>query len=167
MSKMPTEIIAKSILAGAREALSDPFIVKLLTRKVKFENWLQVRLAESLAAINGVEDVCLERTTTKGLGVDIVCCLDDKTEVGIEIKLYVCGKAVSDTRKSIQKDILKLQQLQNGGYVLVVVYGYQSPKDRSNALLKVEEVLNPLNNFREPTQDVDLYLAQVEGVRNS
>lgn len=127
MSKVPTDTLAKSILDAANEALSAPFIVELMSRRVKFENWLQVQLAESMYSTNEVEDVCLERTITKGRAVDIVCRLGDKIELGIEIKMYVCGKAVSDTRKSIKKDLEKLQQLSGGGFVLVVVYGYQSP----------------------------------------
>lgn len=48
--------------------------------------------------------------------------------------------------------------------MLVVVYGYKSQKGLSNALVRVEEALKSLNTYKESTEEVDLYLARVEGV---
>lgn len=166
MSKVPTDTLAKSILAAANDALSDPFIVELTTRKVKFENWLQVELARKLSSSKDFTAVHMEGSAENGQAIDLKCQLVDRSCVGIEIKLYVCGKAVSDTRKSIKKDIEKLQQLSGGGFMLVAIYGYrEASKDRSTALLRVEEALKPLKTYPGSAQDVDLYVARVEGAR--
>ena len=164
MSKVPTDTIASSILDAAKETLSNPFIVELMTRKVKFENWLQVELARRLSSSKDFTAVHMEGSAENGQAVDLKCQLVDGSCVGVEIKMYVCGKAVSNTRESIAKDIQKLQQLCGGGFVLVAVYGYrEASKDRSNALLRVEEALKPLKTYPKSTQDVDLYVARVEG----
>lgn len=100
--------ILKSLKEISTNIKGNPFLIQLISKGQKFEGWVQIELAQRLVDMDpeNQNKVFCERRVDRGNSfADISLIKPGKENIYIEIKFLVMGRAITDSRNSLIKQM--------------------------------------------------------------